>query len=70
MTKPCENPECSCSTGIGDFLTFGWGELDQWGFWKHPCFECARRHEAENPDDGACWPFSPEYLKLQGFNLP
>jgi len=51
------------STSIGDFLTFGSGELDANGFWEHPCYECARAHEKEYPEDFPCWPFSEEYIE-------
>jgi len=43
-------------------LTFGWGELLDNGHWAHGCFNCAREWEKQFPEDGPCWPFSPEYL--------
>jgi hypothetical protein len=55
----CGNEDCSVSTGIHDGLTFGRGDLDDYGFWQIPCSPCARRHEREHPEDGACWPFVP-----------
>lgn len=53
----CDNPKCSVSTGYHDGLTFGWGKLDDHGYWEHPCPTCARAWEAANPDDAPCWPF-------------
>lgn len=52
-----------CSTGIHDCLTFGWGELDAFGFWEFPCGECARHHEQQFPQDGPCWPHSEEQIE-------
>lgn len=44
-TKPCQNPDCSCSTGIHEGLTFGSGELDEHGYWEKPCRICAVEHD-------------------------
>lgn len=55
--KPCGNPECALSTGIDDHLSFGSGELDEFGYWKHPCELCAREHEKQQPEMGKCRPF-------------
>lgn len=57
VERPCGNPKCGCSSGIHEGLTFGSGDLDQWGFWEHPCAVCARAHEAKYPNEGECWPF-------------
>lgn len=57
MTRPCGDDRCSVSTGIHDGLTFGRGDLDEWGYWSVPCGACAREHEARHPEDGPCWPF-------------
>jgi len=54
----CGNPNCSVSTGIHDGLTFGSGELDENGFWEHPCPICARECEKKHPEYAPCWPFS------------
>jgi len=54
---PCGNPDCGVSTGIHEGPTFGSGELDDHGYWEHPCGPCARRWEAEHPEDGPAWPF-------------
>jgi hypothetical protein len=34
-----DNNQCKCrvSTGIDDYLTFGTGALDDWGFYEFPC---------------------------------
>lgn len=37
----CNNPKCSTSTGIHEGLTFGWGKLDEYGYWEFPCQVCA-----------------------------
>jgi hypothetical protein len=54
---PCGNPNCSVSSSFNDELTFGSGELDDYGFWEKPCKPCARAFEKAHPDRGACWPF-------------
>lgn len=57
-TKVCGNPDCSISTGfVDELLTFGSGELDDYGYWEKPCSPCARAWEAAHPEDGECWPF-------------
>lgn len=43
----CGNNWCRCSTGIHEGLTFGSGELDQYGFWEKPCRICAEQHDTE-----------------------
>lgn len=69
LTKPPCN--CRASTGIHESdnsdgtpekpwgLTFGSGQLDDYGYWEHGCFACARWHEQE---DGvpikSYWPFN------------
>lgn len=52
------------SMGIHDCLTFGFGELDQFGYWQHPCAQCARHHEKAYPNDGPCWPHSEEQIEV------
>lgn len=59
-TPPCGNPRCGVSTGIHGGLTFGWGDLDQYGYWEHPCGVCARACEERSPEDVPCWPFKPK----------
>lgn len=43
MSKKCGNEGCSVSTGICGSLTFGWGNLDDNGFWEFPCEKCDTR---------------------------
>lgn len=57
MARGCGNPDCCVSTGIHEGLTFGSGDLDEYGYWEHPCDPCARLWEKERPQDGPCWPF-------------
>ena len=69
MSKVFVRPEghkCQISTGIHDCLTFGTGELSPCGFWEFSCWECARAHEAQFPEDGPCWPHSVEQLRKLG----
>jgi hypothetical protein len=51
----CGNPNCSCSTGVCERLTFGSGELNNCGYWEFPCWTCARDYEKENPGENV-WP--------------
>ena len=55
--RGCGRKECKVSTGIHDGLTFGSGELDEFGYWEFPCDKCARAWEKDCPEDGPCWPF-------------
>lgn len=69
MNSFCKSsPKCSASTGIHDDgdgtpehpygLTFGYGELDYYGYWQYPCAECARHNEQiDNVPLGSYWPF-------------
>ena len=67
-----KNKTCTCkvSTGIHEEsladgtperpygLTFGFGELDDYGYWERGCFECARRREVEDSVPlNSYWPF-------------
>lgn len=58
MSK-CNNPECACSTGIHEGLTYGSGELDDYGYWEFPCWECARNGDILNKNT-----LKEEILKL------
>ena len=40
--------------------TFGHGELDDFGYFEHPCHACARKCEREHPEWGPCWPFATQ----------
>lgn len=61
--KPCGNPDCSTSTGICGSTTFGWGKLDDYGYWEIPCSTCARHYEnllikgQESADVFTSWPY-------------
>jgi hypothetical protein len=42
--------DCGTSTSIDDVtLTFGGGNLDEWGFWQFPCAPCAEDFKKANP---------------------
>ena len=41
----CGNDECCSSTGIHEGITFGFGELDMYGYWEHPCRICAKDYD-------------------------
>ncbi len=41
MSTKCGNSMCGRSTGIHEGLTFGSGELDEYGYWEKPCGICA-----------------------------
>jgi len=44
----CKNPkECSVSTDISGFLSFGYGELNDMGYWEHNCDACEKKYLAE-----------------------
>ena len=52
----CGKVECGASTGIDGSVTFGSGELDDFGYWEKPCSICATEWERLNPGETA-WPF-------------
>lgn len=56
--KSCGNATCAVSTGICDSLTFGQGDLDEYGYWEFPCDPCARDYERRHPENAPCWPFA------------
>lgn len=62
FTRPEGHDDCQISTGIHECLTFGSGKLDPYGYWEYSCDECAREHERQFPEDGACWPHTQAYL--------
>jgi len=43
----CGNDVCSCSTGIHGGLTFGRGDLDEFGYWSESCRICAEQRDKE-----------------------
>jgi len=51
------------STGIHGCLTFGWGKLDDFGYWEFPCAECAREYEKRHPKTIPCWPHTAEQIE-------
>lgn len=36
----CERKECCASSGILEEVTFGTGELSDYGYWEEPCKKC------------------------------
>ena len=49
----CGREECGASTGIDGSATFGTGELDDNGYWEHPCEVCRQAwDETENHNKG------------------
>lgn len=63
--KPVGHEKCCVSSTVTESLSFGTGELDDYGFWEYGCYECARAWEKQFPEEGACWPYSKEYLAKQ-----
>jgi len=63
--RPCGHDDCSTSTGICDRLTFGRGELDEYGYWSIPCGICARDFERRSPEYGECWPSKAKTEKAE-----
>lgn len=56
MHCPPGHLKCKSSISIDEeTLTFGTGELDDYGFWEFPCQECADFHKKKYPDD-LVWP--------------
>lgn len=54
--RPCGNHDCSVSTSVDDItLTFGRGDLDEWGYWSIPCVICAIAWTKHTPKD-LVWP--------------
>jgi hypothetical protein len=70
-----DHSKCKVSTGIYDTtcfdaegkiinngphgLTFGQGELDDYGYWEIPCAQCARKHEKiDNVPVNSYWPWA------------
>lgn len=48
LNKPCGNPRCGCSSGYGEEITYGSGELSQGGYWEKPCRPCAVLGDEQN----------------------
>jgi len=51
----CGNPNCCASTTIADQASFGSGELDNNGYWEHPCKTCAKAFKVIYPEKKV-WP--------------
>lgn len=43
----CGRKECYASSGICGSVTFGTGELNQYGYWEFPCKECENAWKRE-----------------------
>jgi len=52
---PCGNPKCGASTTIADQASFGFGKLDNYGYWERPCEVCAKAFKIVHPDREV-WP--------------
>jgi hypothetical protein len=61
--RPEGHEKCHSSTGIHGPMTFGSGELNEYGYWENPCYECARAFEKQFPKYYPCWPHTEEQLK-------
>jgi len=59
--KYCGNPDCGVSSGICERITFGSGELDDHGYWEHPCVICAAVAQRFTPSLGEVWPQPGEH---------
>jgi hypothetical protein len=42
---PCGNPDCGCSSGLDEEVTYGSGDLSFYGYWSKPCRICAKYHD-------------------------
>jgi len=70
MIKKHRKHECGASTGFCGAITFGTGELDDYGYWEYPCDECARDWEKKYPEYGECWPYkSQKGKKMYGWEI-
>ena len=60
--RPCGNPDCCCSTSIDDTtITYGSGELNEFGFWEFPCKICAK--VAKDRGEKYVWPDPDKEIK-------
>jgi hypothetical protein len=56
VRRACGKADCSTSTSIDDVtLTFGRGDLDEYGYWEIPCGICAEAYQKDFPDRPV-WP--------------
>ena len=69
MGKACGKEDCYISSSIDEItLTFGSGELDDFGFWEHPCFICASTWKEKYPENHV-WPTKPKKYKVNAYLL-
>jgi len=63
----CGNDGCTISSGICGALTFGHGELDDDGYWEHPCILCASAwlRWDDGEEDTEVWPKPPPIFTFQ-----
>jgi len=61
--RPIGHEKHYASSTIAEDLSFGYGELDDYGYFEHGCYECARAHEEQFPEGGDCWPYSNQTLR-------
>jgi hypothetical protein len=50
--------DCCSSTTIAGEISFGTGELDDYGFWQFPCRLCAEAYELQT--NKVAWPHAPK----------
>jgi len=56
-TRPCGHDDCSCSTLIDEqTITYGRGELSDFGTWSIPCRVCAQVAVDQGADPEFVWP--------------
>lgn len=56
VAKPYPHNRCGASTAYDDeTITFGYGELSDYGYWEHPCIECAEAFKKNHPETPV-WP--------------
>lgn len=58
----CDNPKCQVSTTIAEQISFGWGQLDAYGFWEHPCWRCAQAWRQQHHKLNV-WPVSRRHAE-------
>jgi len=62
----CKNEDCAVSSGICGALTFGYGDLDDHGYWQHPCVLCALAWKSwDDGTDDTVWPDPPPLLTFK-----
>lgn len=69
----CGNPRCSRSSGICGAITFGWGDLDEYGYWEFPCRICAagfEKWQEKEPDITEPVTVWPREIKAMACSIP